>query len=233
MKHFSAFPVPPERPRAALRRAHSLAIAAALACGVALADALPAVAGTVVRGQLRMPPTALAKHADGRSGAETLDPRDAVVYVTVAADAGVRLAGRAGRKEIELRGDRFQPRVLPVMAGSRVRFRNRDRVYHKLFGVSPAGRFGLGDLAPGKSRERRFEAVGVANLFCELHPAAAGFVLVCPNWYFTRADASGAYVLPPLPRGAFVIHAWHPRLGEVSRPLEAGGGGVQTLDLGF
>ena len=36
------------------------------------------------------------------------------------------------------------PRVLPVCAGTRVRFQNMDRVYHNAFSISPAMKFDIG-----------------------------------------------------------------------------------------
>ena len=161
-----------------------------------------------------------------------LDPHDTVIYVTeTPGENGRKLSGRASRQDVQLEGDRFTPRVLPVVVGSKVRFHNNDSVYHSVFSVSPGGWFDLGNLAPGKKQETRFKSPGVINLFCEFHPAAAGFVIVCPNWFFTRADAAGAYVLPPLPRGTYVVHAWHPRLGATRRSIRVTGHDAVALDL--
>lgn len=209
-----------------------MVFAAALASGLVLADARPCLAGSVVHGRVHLPTTARAKNANGARIREMLDPHDALVYVTEAPGEGPRkLGGRASREEIQLEGDRFSPRVLPVVVGSKVRFRNNDRVYHSVFSVSPGGWFDLGNLAPGGKRETRFKSPGIINLFCELHPAAAGFVVVCPNWFFARAGATGEYVLPPLPRGAYVVHAWHPRLGATRRSIRVTGREPVTLDL--
>jgi len=73
----------------------------------------------------------------------------------------------------------------------------------------------------------------VNNLFCQLHPASAAFVVVCPNWFHTLATESGDYALPPLPRGSYVVHAWHPRLGETRRSVEVTGRDVLRFDLSF
>lgn len=234
MSYFSAVRLSSERTCNGHGGATSLALAAALASGLALADVRPCLAGSVVRGRVHLMPSAQAMTSEGATVLEALDARDVVIYVTEAPGAGVgKLGGRAGRKDIWLDEDGFAPRVLPVMANSRVRFRNRDRVYHNVFSVSPSGRFDLGNLAPGKKRETRFASPGVVNLFCELHPAAAGFVVVCPNWYFTRAQASGEYFLPALPRGSYVVHAWHPRFGETRRSVPVTGREPVTLDLSY
>ena len=60
---------------------------------------------------------------------------------------------------------------------------------------------------------------------------AAGFVIVCPNWYYARAGASGEFRLPDLPRGTYVVHAWHPQLGSTQRTIQATGRDPVTLDL--
>ena len=233
MNHFSSITTPSWHSHTGHGDAPALALAAALACGLTLSVSSVCDAGTVVRGEVRLPQSAAGVDADGKQTREPLDRRDAVVYVTVAPGLhGRTLSGRAGRKDVEIADGRLDPSVLPVVAGSRVRFRNRDRIFHRLFSVSAAGRADLGELAPGRDREHRFDRVGVSNLFCELHPAMAGFVVVCPNWYFTRPDASGAYALPPLPRGSYVVHVWHPRRAETRRPVEVTGRGILALDLG-
>lgn len=234
MRHFSVVRTPSGRPRRRLRGTKAPALAAALAfvLALALAGVRPSLAGTIVRGRVHLPLHAASARSDGRTVRETLDPRDAVVYVTGVHDEDARkLGGRARRADIELEGDRFSPRVVPVVVGSKVRFQNRDRVYHTVFSISPAGRFDLGNLAPGNKRETRLETSGVINLFCQLHPAAAGFVVVCPNWYFARAGASGEFRLPDLPRGSYVVHVWHPRLGATQRTIAATGRDAVVLDL--
>src|SRR5262249_18559853 len=143
------------------------------------------------------------------------------------------LAGRAKRQDMDLAGEKFDPRVLAITVGSKVRFRNKDGVYHSLFSVTTAGRTEVGSIAPGAKREARFDRVGVNNLFCTLHPAAAGFTVVCPNWFHPGTNAGGEYPLPPLPRGSYVVHAWHPLLGDIQRPVEVTGRDTRRLDLSF
>ena len=72
----------------------------------------------------------------------------------------------------------------------------------------------------------------MSNLFCQLHPAAAGFV-VGPNWFYTDTNAAGEYTLPPLPRGNYVVHAWHPLLGDIQRSVEVTGRDTRRFDLNF
>lgn len=192
------------------------------------------LAGTVVKGRVSLPLVAALKPAQAGGLGPTPIASDAVIYVTEAPGSkGPRLAGRGKTTNIELRGDRLVPRAINITVRSKVRFKNHDSVYHSLLGVGSAGRSDLGSIAPGKKREVRFDQPGVVNLFCQLHPASDGFVVVCPNWFHTRASDSGEYALPPLPRGGYVVVAWHPSLGERRHPIEVTGRDVVRLDLSF
>jgi plastocyanin len=198
--------------------------------GLAWAAATPCRAGTVVKGRVLMPLMAVSKTANGGAARETLSPTDVVIYVTEV-PGSTRLAGRGKKHDIELRNERFHPHALDVTVKSTVRFKNGDRIFHTLMSVAASGRSELGSIAPGKKSEVRLDEAGVVNLFCQLHPGAEGFVIVCPNWFHTRATASGEYALPSLPRGSYVVHAWHPRLGETKRSVELTGRDVARLDL--
>jgi plastocyanin len=234
MIHLPGLPADRGLPMHALHRARSTTLRAAIACGVALCASAPALAGTVVRGTVQMPLAAALKSPAADGLARLPIASDAVIYVTEApGNKGSRLPGRGKTMDIELHGDQLVPRTINITVRSKVRFKNHDRVYHSLLGVGAAGRSDLGSIAPGKKREVRFDHPGVVNLFCQLHPASDGFVIVCPNWYHTRVSASGGYALPPLPRGSYIVHAWHPALGERRRAIEVTGRDIAQLDLSF
>ena len=188
-------------------------------------------AGTVVRGRVQMPAPVPAPSAGGGVGGEPPDVRATVIYVTQPEKARKKLKRKRTKETVTISGNQFAPEVLVVGVGSKIRFTNPDRIYHNVFSVSPAQRFDLGKLPPGATRELQFDRAGVVQLFCDLHPATAGFVIVTPNRYHTRAAASGEYVLPSLPKGTYVVNVWHPRLGASRRTIEVSGRGDHTLDL--
>jgi plastocyanin len=222
-------PVPRSSPARPAALARTVALAALLA-GVWLPA--PAEAGTKVKGRIIAPGSRSVTRADGGKVREQTDLGQAVVYVTPS--AGTKpLKGKKTSERVTLAGSRFQPKVIAFGEGSTIRFENTDRVWHNVFSVSPARRFDIGKLAPGTRTEVAFDSDGVVQLFCELHPAAAGFVVVCPNRYFIRPARTGRYQLPSLPRGEYVVTAWHPGLGSVRREIEVSGRGDYTLDLRF
>lgn len=234
MTHLPAPHRPPDAPAGARCRGPRPVLATAVAFGLVLAQATPGVAGTMLRGRVAVPATLPVGTGALAGSRSPVSAADVVVYITEKPGTGKpHLPARGVHAVIELKGDQFIPPLLAVTVGSKLRFLNRDRVYHTPFRVSPAGRVELGSLAPGQRCEVRLDRPGVNNLFCQLHPASAGFVIVCPNWFHTRASATGDYALPPLPRGSYLVHAWHPRLGDIHRSVEVTGRDVVRFDLSF
>jgi plastocyanin len=157
-------------------------------------------------------------------------PRDAIVYL----DAGQ--AAELGRTPAPVTvtvrvGRRFEPRVTVVSVGSRVRFENRDVVYHSVFSVSPTRRFDTGLFGGDHAKTILFDHAGIVELHCGIDDAVA-YVLVVPHAMFARADATGAIALGPLPRGTWRLKAWHPVWGNTSATVEVGSG-TPTVALRF
>lgn len=115
---------------------------------------------------------------------------------------------------------RFEPRVLVVEAGTTVEFENRDRVFHRPFSVSPTTRFTLGPTRPGEIRTSSFARAGVVEVFCELHPREVLYVVVVPGRWHARPAPDGAFAFERLPRGSYLLRAWHPARGQVTRRVE-------------
>jgi hypothetical protein len=111
-------------------------------------------------------------------------------------------------------------------------FENHDQRWHNAFSVSPARHFDLGSIPPGNARAVRFDRAGPVRVFCRLHADSSAYVFVAPNRYFARPDGSGAFALPALPPGAYVVRGWHPRFGERRWKVELPRKGV-ALALSF
>jgi plastocyanin len=167
---------------------------------------------------------------------------DAVVYIQALPEKVERkLAhpGWFGRKRaaktvrVIHQNRRVVPRVLAVTAGTRVEFRNLDRVYHNLFSVSAARHFDLGKYAPGHRDTIAFEQPGVANLHCDIHPDEIAYVVVLANHAYDRPDSSGSFRLPKLPAGKYLLRSWHPLRGELSREVEMPKRGNLAIDLTY
>ena len=210
----------------------------------------PADAGTI-RGTLwmqraprdaaRLSPTERARVARAQRGVS-----DAIVYIQKVPDAvearlanpmaGVwpfRRPAKPNVPAIAQRKLRFAPRVVAVVAGSRVQIENLDGVYHNTFSVSPAKRFDLGLYPPGRVDSVQFRRPGLVYLFCSIHADEIGYVMVTPNHVMVHPDSMGAFRLPKLPPGSYALRAWHPKKGELKRRVEVPRHGDVRLDLRY
>jgi hypothetical protein len=157
---------------------------------------------------------------------------DAVVYVEEVHPRGEsRLPARYSSSRLELKGQTLRPRILVVLPGTSVEFPNHDSLFHNIFSVSPAKPFDLGRYGRGESKRVTFDKPGLVNVYCKLHPNMAAYILVVPNRAFARPDSSGRFVLPPLPKGRYVVNVWHPDFPAIRREVTVEGGEKSELVL--
>ena len=202
---------------------------------LALLWSAPALATAgVIHGTLRVPPPAPLPAASvsaypGSAGSMPCAHEsqhglasDAVIYVDhVPAEAESALAKAADETpRLAQKGQMFVPRVVAIAVNSNVEFHNQDPIYHNVFSLSPTRRFDLGKYRRGGSRTVNFPKPGLVNVYCDIHSNMEAFILVLPHHGFTRPKASGEFRLPDLPAGAYVLHAWHPDLGEQTVSVE-------------
>lgn len=149
----------------------------------------------------------------GRLPARDESVEDVVVwFAPLWANPGVA----PGRAELGTENKAFVPRVLPVSAGSTVRFPNRDPILHNAFSVSRGNTFDLGLVKQGPGDEVVFDRPGVVRVFCNVHHDMVAYILVLDTPYFTRPDARGRFVLRGVPPGPGTLYAWHERADEAT-----------------
>jgi plastocyanin len=88
--------------------------------------------------------------------------------------AGAR-AETAGAKLVNISGYAFEPRVLRVRKGARVRFTNSSYMTHT---ATDEGAFDTGDIRPGASAVVRLGRKGVYPYHCLIHPFMRGKIIV-------------------------------------------------------
>lgn len=160
---------------------------------------------------------------------------DAVLFVDrVPARAESALAASRGEMPRLAQKDQcFVPRVVAIAAGMKVDFPNLDPIYHNVFSFSPARRFDLGKYPRGNSRQVVFPKPGLVNVYCDIHTSMEAFVLVLPHHGIARPSVTGDFALPDLPAGHYVLHAWHPDLGEQKVGVDIPASGDVTADVRF
>ncbi|MBI4423131.1 MAG: hypothetical protein HY554_05360 [Elusimicrobia bacterium] len=119
----------------------------------------------------------------------------------------------------------FSPRTLAIRAGGRVRFLNRDAIYHNVFSPDPRNPFDIGMYrkarrlkGSGPHRTLKpvvvFEQAGMQSVFCDLHPDMEGVVHVFDHGYYAMADKKGFFTLPWSGGSSVVLSVDGPRLPE-------------------
>jgi hypothetical protein len=128
-------------------------------------------------------------------------------------------------------GERFMPHVLPVIAGSTVRFPNDDPIYHNVFSLSRARTFDLGRYSRGSSKDVVFQSAGLVQVFCHIHADMSGFILVLDNRYFVQPDEDGRFSLQGVPPGEYRLVAWHERVRPNVTTVRVAAGGVTRVNV--
>jgi plastocyanin len=204
-----------------------------------------ALAG-VIRGKLRVPTPPVISAAmnpyPGHSGALAGTHEcthglatDAVIYVDHVPEAAesALAAAASGTPQLAQKDQAFMPRVVAIAAGTTVDFPNLDPIYHNVFSLSPVRRFDLGKYPNGSSRQVVFPKPGLVKVYCDIHSNMEAFVYVVPHHGFTRPSSSGDFALPDLPRGRYVLHSWHPDLGEQSVAVDVPKSGDVIANLDY
>ena len=108
-------------------------------------------------------------------------------------------------------GQEFVPHVLPVVAGTRLRFPNKDKVHHQIFSFSPAKKFEL-PLYKDEPPPLLLDKTGAIKLGCNIHDWMRAYVLVLATPHFAKTGADGIARLKDLPEGTRKLAVWHERV---------------------
>lgn len=128
------------------------------------------------------------------------------------------------KAEMEQQNRRFAPDLVVIPAGASVSFPNFDPIFHNVFSLSKAKSFDLGNYSKGQTRMVTFPKPGIVAVYCHLHPNMTGTIVVTPNQWGVRVDASGQYTLANVPPGKYTVVAWHKTGGTFRKTIEVTAG---------
>lgn len=123
----------------------------------------------------------------------------------------------------------FSPHVLVIPAGSTVSFPNHDPFNHNVFSLSEEAPFDLGLYSRGEARSVVFARPGIVRVYCNVHAQMSALVVVRDNPYFTQPASDGSFTIPAVVAGHYVLHVWHERAPEVTRPIDVPASGLDGL----
>lgn len=109
---------------------------------------------------------------------------------------------------IDQRDKTFVPRILAVLAGTKVAFKNSDVVLHNVYSRSHTKTFDLGAYPRDESRSALFDEPGRVDVFCAIHTNMHAVILILDNPYFATTDARGYFEIRGLSPGAHAVRIW-------------------------
>jgi plastocyanin len=120
--------------------------------------------------------------------------KDFVIYIDQAvADSAPGSAAPVAT--VTQRNASFEPHVMPIAVGSKIRWPNADDIFHNVFSMSEAKAFDLGLYLDEKVPVITFDQVGQVDVFCSIHSKLHCIILVLPSRFFAMADAHGRYLI--------------------------------------
>jgi len=172
----------------------------------------------------------VALQSDTRENALDYERSHVVVYLE-GGPAPASMGPQPATAEMEQQNRRFSPDLLVIPEGAWVSFPNFDPIFHNVFSLSKAKSFDLGNYSKGQTRTVRFPKAGIVAVYCHLHPNMTGTIVVTPNPWGVRVDASGRYTLPNVPPGKYTVVAWHKTGGAFRKTIEVTAGRDAEADF--
>jgi len=122
---------------------------------------------------------------------------------------------------------RFEPRVLAMRAGQKLKIKNSDDFGHNTKGDPFANTPFNPVIAAGGSVDKTLPKPEKLpfQVSCNIHPFMRGFLVVRPDPYFAVSAPDGTFSIEKIPAGTYDLVFWHERQGYVK---EATIGGAKT-----
>jgi plastocyanin len=155
---------------------------------------------------------------------------DAVVYIQQA--PGAFPPGKPA--DMDQRKMQFIPHVLPVVAGTMVKFLNSDPTPHNVF--SPDNeKYNLGTWPQGQTKDYTFNKCTkfpcVYTQLCRVHAEMEGYVVVLQNPFFAVTAKDGHYEIANVPPGNYTVAVWHAKAKAQPKPVTVNASNPVTVDF--
>ena len=183
-------------------------------------------------------PACAAKHPGGKARNQGLVLGDgntlANIFVQVKNPPAGSYAAPGKPVVIDQNGCIYHPRVVGVMAGQPLQFKNSDGILHNVHGLPKQNReFNIG-MPPTVKQEtvKLNKPEPVFRVKCDVHPWQSAYVAVMTHPYFAVTGRDGTFKIDNVPDGTYEIEAWHEKL-PAQRGSVTVAGGDASVDFTF
>jgi len=139
-------------------------------------------------------------------------------------------------KIINQEGCMYDPHVMGIMVGQQLKVLNPDGTLHNVHALSKENE--EFNLAMPKFRKETTKVFNKPEFMfpikCDVHPWMSAWVSVMAHPYFAVTKAEdGHYQIDNLPKGKYVLEAWHEKLGSKAIDIEVSTFTNQTINFAF
>jgi len=125
----------------------------------------------------------------------------------------------------------FIPRVLPILKGTTVDFRNSDDVQHNIFAPGKVEKFNLGTWGLGGVRDYTFNKPGEVIILCNVHSEMVAYIIILESPYFAKTDKDGNFRIENIPPGTYILKTWHEKMKFPSQEVTIAEEEVKEINL--
>ncbi|MEN9838931.1 MAG: hypothetical protein RL177_410 [Bacteroidota bacterium] len=189
------------------------------------------VSGRVELGQARIQASANRPQSRYARGRTSETAKAAVPIVVWIEGTGAQSRPASASPVLNQKDTQFEPRMIVVVAGQKVRIMNSDPIYHNVFSLSDVKRFNVGRRPAGEHVDVLFDKPGEVSVFCDIHSSMNATIRVLPasTAQWVVLDGDGAFRLANLPAGRYSVHVAAPGYAELRQTVTLAAG--QRLEM--
>ena len=127
----------------------------------------------------------------------------------------------------------YTPHVIGIQVGQTLTVRNSDETLHNIHAMPKNNKeFNIGQPVQGLETEKVFDNVEIMVPFkCDVHKWMNSYAGVVDHPYFAVTGTDGAFSIPNVPPGDYVVEVWHERLGTSEMNVTVGAS--ETVEASF
>jgi len=127
---------------------------------------------------------------------------------------------------VEMKGCRYEPHVVGLRAGQKLRFRNQDPHNHCVHALAFVCKEMNVALIPGGEFEKTLEKPEVMiRLKDDVYPWMSGWIGLVDHPFFSVTGPDGKFELKGLPPGKYTVEVWQEKCAPTTQNLEVGNKG--------
>jgi hypothetical protein len=144
------------------------------------------------------------------------------VVVFIDAEASTALGDPQKENILNNTGCRYSPRILAMQKGERLKVKNNDpklHIPHSYHEERTVFNLSLPFKGTTIDATARLRQPGILKVVCDTHAWMLAYIHVFDHPYFSVTDDRGAFTIPNLPPGTYILKAWHEDAGLKSQEI--------------